>query len=244
MADLARLATLLLSKRIRSVTGVVRQKVRTRRYRSNAPAAIASFRAKHAGPLRLQVGASRTPLDGWLNTDLLPSTPDMIYLDITDPLPFSAYEVDLIMAEHVIEHVAKADCARFLAECRRCLTPDGVLRVSTPDLGYLAGLLTGTEGAAATQNLVARHQQLYRHGDRITACDFFNDVMRMWGHEYLYTEGELREMLARAGFEGVERHGYGTSVDSRLSGLERHQEGAEMGKLNLILEARPGARHA
>ena len=41
-----------------------------------------------AGPKKLHLGASNSVLAGWLNTDVIPVQPGVIYLDATRPFPF------------------------------------------------------------------------------------------------------------------------------------------------------------
>ena len=60
-------------------------------------------------------------------------------------LPFA--DVASIYAEHFLEHLALDDGLAFLAECRRVLRPDGILRLSTPNLDWV--LLTHYRGPGA-----------------------------------------------------------------------------------------------
>lgn len=56
-------------------------------------------------------------------------------------LPFPAESFDLVVAFEVVEHVA--DYRRFLDECRRVLTPGGLLVISTPNTVYYAETRAG-----------------------------------------------------------------------------------------------------
>ena len=55
--------------------------------------------------VRLMIGSGPSKLDGWLATDLIPSRPDVVFLDANDPFPFDDATVDRIHTEHMIEHV-------------------------------------------------------------------------------------------------------------------------------------------
>jgi len=55
---------------------------------------------------RLQLGASYRPKEGWLNTDLIPMTADVIYLDATRRFPFTHDVFDYVYCEHMIEHIS------------------------------------------------------------------------------------------------------------------------------------------
>ena len=61
--------------------------------------------------------------------DLHPSRPNQLRIDV-EALQFEAGSFDLILCNHVLEHVA--DPARALAELHRCLKPGGVLIAQTP----------------------------------------------------------------------------------------------------------------
>ncbi len=56
---------------------------------------------------------------------------DLPFVQVADRLPFPDASFDLVVSNHVIEHVA--DPARQLAEIRRVLRPDGVAYLATPN---------------------------------------------------------------------------------------------------------------
>jgi SAM-dependent methyltransferase len=67
------------------------------------------------------------------------------HYDIRQPLPFPDNTFDAVYALHIIEHLTPEEGNRFVAEIFRVLKPDGIFRVSTPDLedgvrAYLARL--------------------------------------------------------------------------------------------------------
>lgn len=114
-------------------------------------------------PIYLNLGCGGNILPApWHNFDL--------DLDIRKPLPFNDATVDLIFAEHVVEHVTPAEAWRFFRECRRVLRPQGVLRVAVPsiervfersDREYLAWMHGAGFGAptkeAAVENQIVNH---------------------------------------------------------------------------------------
>src|SRR6185369_8218421 len=51
---------------------------------------------------KLHIGASNNFLEGWLNTDIVPVQPGVIYLDATRRFPFGEATFDYVMAEHMI----------------------------------------------------------------------------------------------------------------------------------------------
>ena len=91
---------------------------------------------------KLQLGTSNNPISGWLNTDLLPTSREVVYLDATRPFPFDGEVFDYVFSEHVIEHLEHPSAVSMLHECFRVLKPGGRIRISTPDLRVLIGLLS------------------------------------------------------------------------------------------------------
>jgi predicted SAM-dependent methyltransferase len=51
---------------------------------------------------KLQIGAQGSPMQGWLNVDILPKTKDTAYMDATKKFPIQDNTFDFIFAEHSI----------------------------------------------------------------------------------------------------------------------------------------------
>src|SRR6476659_306489 len=158
--------------------------------------------------VRLHIGCGQQSLPGWINIDNqgLPGVDQV--LDVRRGLPFSG--VATIYAEHFLEHLALDDGLAFLAECRRVLRDDGVLRLSTPNLDWV-------------------YLTHYRVGqwkdDEAPLLDCFqmNRAFHGWGHQFLYNAPMLAAALRSVGFASVRLLRYGESGLSELAGLERHQ---------------------
>jgi predicted SAM-dependent methyltransferase len=167
------------------------------------------------------VGSGRVALPGWTNVDLeaLPGV-DFV-LDVRNGLPFEG--VELLYAEHFIEHLTHDEGLRFLAEARKALSPDGILRLSTPNLDW-----------------VISTQYRLPSADAITDCFAINKAFRGWGHQFLYNEQTLRAALHDAGFAEIVTCSYGTSSHEELRGLEHHETYPDTPELPhvIILEAR------
>src|SRR3989304_4808010 len=79
---------------------------------------------------KLHIGAGSNRLEGWLNTDLIPETPDILYLDATVKLPFVDSTFQYVYSEHMIEHVPYKGALTVFREAYRILQPVGKIRVS------------------------------------------------------------------------------------------------------------------
>ena len=97
------------------------------------------------GPTRLHIGCGQQAMAGWINIDNqgLPGVDQV--LDVRNGLPFSG--VAAIYAEHFLEHLSLDDGLGFLTECRRVLSGDGILRLSTPSLDWVVSTHYRWDGA-------------------------------------------------------------------------------------------------
>jgi predicted SAM-dependent methyltransferase len=179
------------------------------------------------GPTRLHIGCGQQAIPGWINIDNqgLPGVDQV--LDVRNGLPFAG--VAAIYAEHFLEHLSLAEGLAFLVECRRVLSDDGVLRLSTPSLDWV--LTTHYHWDATEEGL---------RDD----CMRLNRAFHGWGHQFLYNRPMLSSTLRAAGFAQWTFHAYGESDRPELKGLERHETWTDTPELPhvLVVEATGRAR--
>jgi predicted SAM-dependent methyltransferase len=170
---------------------------------------------------KLHLGCGDVRLKGWVNIDLDTPTADM-NIDLTLPLPFADNSVSHIFSEHFIEHITRQQAVSFLAECKRTLSEHGVMRISTPNLKFLATLyLAGIKDEWG---------ELWQPS---TTCQMLNEVLTSWGHQFVYDAQEIVSILIEAGFNSICFQGYRKSQDSSLCDLESRPF-----KNELIIEAK------
>ncbi len=160
------------------------------------------------GPARrLHIGCGQQSIPGWINIDNqgLPGVDQV--LDVRQGLPFRG--VASVYAEHFLEHLSLDEGLTFLRECRRVLSPDGTLRLSTPNLDWV--LLTHYHGREVSEE------------DARLDCMRLNRAFHGWGHQFLYNQAMLASALHSAGFARIVSCRYGESAMTELSGLERHE---------------------
>src|SRR5262249_6220362 len=157
-------------------------------------------------PRRLHIGCGQQSIPGWINIDNqgLPGVDQV--LDVRHGLPFRG--VAAIYAEHFLEHLSLDEGLEFLRECRRVLSPEGTLRLSTPNLDWV--ILTHYHG-----------RELPEEQARVD-CFRLNRAFHGWGHRFLYNATTLGSALRAAGFELIEPCRYGESALPELARLERH----------------------
>jgi len=174
---------------------------------------------REAAEPRLHLGAGRNILAGWLNTDYLGCYPRCLHLDARRRFPFASLSFSYIFSEHMIEHLSFDEGIHVLGECYRVLGPGGVIRIETPDLRFVAGLYAEPPDEERRAYLKF-HAEVFK-GPSVPAspCIAINNIMRHWGHQFLYDEETLRPVLLRAGFGGVTRVRTGSSEHRPLDGL-------------------------
>lgn len=170
---------------------------------------------------RLHLGAGHNRLAGWLNTDRDVDA-GLVLLDATSPFPLPSGTVDYVFAEHLIEHLAYSDALHMLHESYRVLTPGGRIRLATPDLDSLVSLLRGDYGEAGARYATWLCDSYFPESHGPPATFAVNQVLRGWGHRFVYDQATLRATLEAASFTDVERHPFGDSADPELKGLEQH----------------------
>jgi predicted SAM-dependent methyltransferase len=170
---------------------------------------------------KLQIGAGRTKLQGWLSSDLIFSD-HAIFLDARKRFPFATDSFDYVYSEHMIEHLSWNDGLKMLKECLRILKPGGTLRIATPDLAVLIGLYNPNGhplNEAFTKWITDRHLKdlgVYK------APFVINNAFYNWGHKFLY-DAELLDMaLHQSGFTAIQQCQPGESDDEHLNGIESH----------------------
>ncbi len=136
--------------------------------------------------------------EGWVNFDLIAAPGVTMRVDCRYPLPLADGAARGIHVEHYFEHLEpRVERPRFLAECRRCLAPGGILRIIVPDVRkYVEAYLTedwtalnalGWEGCGA--KMEALNHVLIQEGEHYGGFDA----------EY------LRQTLQQAGFVDVRK---------------------------------------
>lgn len=180
---------------------------------------MASYLAGAASP-RLQIGAGRNGLEGWLNTDYFPQSDNLIHLDATARFPFADNIFDLIFSEHVIEHVPLEGGVNMIGEAFRTLKPGGRLRISTPPFEFLLDIYINPQDPL-NKKYLDWHLETYNvNSPERDPLVLINDYIRMWGHVFIYDEALLRKLFQRAGFVDLQSFDINQSDDPRLSDLE------------------------
>ena len=158
----------------------------------------------------LHIGCGENILDNWYNTDIFPTDNRVRFQDATQPFSFEDESFGFIFCEHLFEHIPYFYGVGMLKECCRVLKPGGVFRISLPTLNFLSRLWTAQDDEDIRDYI---DWSLKRHdksgcaetikGSKV--CFVINNFYRMWGHEMIYDEETIIEMLKNAGFSEVKK---------------------------------------
>ena len=175
---------------------------------------------------KLHIGCGNNLINGWLNVDLFPSCPEIFSMDATQKFPFENDTFDYIYTEHMIEHIPYSQGCLMLLECFRVLKAGGKFRISTPDLKFLIDLYREDktedqiEFIRDSLDRWIKDSPLYYGAPRFHETFVINNYMRAWGHEFIYDESVLRDLLLKTGFVRIYRVNACESKDSVLQNLE------------------------
>lgn len=145
----------------------------------------------------LNLGGGVVICDRWLTGDVVPRSD--VHMDVTRPLPLPDNSVDVIFSEEVIEHVSLSHGYNMLKECHRVLKPGGMIRLTTPDLGYFA------ERALNSEEMPQE----------------INDIFYKHEHRHIFSRAEMRRCLESAGFIRLRESVY-RDPNSTYGSLDSH----------------------
>jgi predicted SAM-dependent methyltransferase len=175
--------------------------------------------------LKLNVGCASRPLEGYVNIDM-DTTEDLKkrypHLDIPDipiyqydifDLPYKDGEVDEVRADAFIEHLSFKEEPKFFYEVARVLKPGGLFRWCVPDFEDAVKLWLQAKDD---------WKDFYRDDDEAVKSQhwfgtYTYNTDNRWGylmamlfgsqngegqyHRNAYTEGKVRAMMSKLGFE-------------------------------------------
>ncbi len=139
--------------------------------------------------LKLHLGCGNTHIPGFLNMDIKKTHATDIEGDIRFLTGFDNNSVDLIFASNVIEHFGKLELSGLFNRWYDVLKPEGILRLSTPDLEAVFKYYE------QTKDLVGCYDTLY--GGQANEFSFHK-----WGWDF----ETLRKNLETVGFKNIHRY--------------------------------------
>ena len=171
---------------------------------------------------KLHLGCGKKIRPGWLNCDKFAPDAD-IYLNAYRKLPFQTDTFHCIYMEHLIEHIHTDKIPSFIFELHRVLKPEGVLRITCPDLELFVRMYYEDNHdffAPILERFAARREKnLDKHWLVRTKGGAFNTrtVYRFYHHRWMYDFETLDWCLREVGFRDVVRLQFRQSL---IDGME------------------------
>ena len=158
--------------------------------------------------------------------------------DITTPIALADRSVDMVFAEHVIEHVPFTGGVHFLQESFRILKGGGICRIVCPMLDRLMTADLGDDdGREYVRNSLLPHaadehallEKLGLRGlDEDPVAFMFNNLYMVHGHRFIWTSGLMIKVMIAIGFQHARRFSPGEG--SRPADcIERRRRGIYLG---------------
>src|ERR671915_1007 len=147
---------------------------------------------------RLHWGCGSWQPDGWINSDRKEGPGIDISCDILDGLPLDTGSIDYAVSIHALEEVPYPDLVPVLKELRRVLKPNGVLRLSLPDLD------------AAIRAYLRKDYDYFLIPDEEAASLGAKFIVHLIWYGYartFFTRDFIEELLLKAGFRQVSHCG-------------------------------------
>ena len=148
---------------------------------------------------RINWGCGSNPAPGWINSDQKTGPGIDISCDIRNGLPLPSDSIAYIASIHALEEIAYPDIVAVLQELRRVLEPNGILRLSLPDLdkGIQAYLQND-----ADYFLIPDDEVRSLGGKLIVQLIWYGYTRTLFTHDF------IEELLLKAGFRYVHRCRY------------------------------------
>jgi len=186
---------------------------------------------------KLQLGAGRNHMSGWLNSDYFAKHPKFIYINVCHPFPLPDDVFERVYSEHMIEHIPQKSGQFMLNECFRVMKSGARIRIETPDLEKISNLYSTRDQLESHRYIQWHHQEFADKTHAPTICFAINSIMRNWDHCFLYDEEMLRQALERAGFVNIQRHSWGQTHDPEFQNISQRRGVAATEFETLAMEA-------
>lgn len=202
---LRRIMKVLVPVRLRGTARVMITDITAPLVRRRVPSIL------NQSPLLIHLGSGGEHKTGWVNIDLAGDPVELAW-NLARPLPFPDGVADAVFHEHLLEHIPLAAGVGLMRESRRILKAGGVLRVGVPDAGQLL------------HSYVNRDGYLERlHPNRPTPLLAVQELFYWNRHCTMYDFDTLDFLARAAGFEGVQRRGFGESTIVPVPDTERRR---------------------
>lgn len=196
--------------------------------------------------MNLNLGCGSQVLDGWINVDYalgarlmklplfrvvnrklklfdLDWNEKILLHNLANKFPWPDSSADIVYSSHTLEHFSKEDGLRFLSECHRVLSKNGLIRIIVPDLRCIVD--DYLEGKIFAVDFVEKLGVLYERSDSKLKQRFAPFIQ--FPHKCMYDNSSLVETLNNIGFDATTKLAFESDIeDIRQIELEGRTENA------------------
>lgn len=197
---------------------------------------------KHSQMVKLNLGSGFLALNDWINYDnsilvklnklipvkylakagLLPPMyltvkfANVKICNLKKGIPHKDSSVDCIYTSHFLEHLYRYQAIEILKECHRVLKPDGILRVSVPDVEKLRSILN-------TDHFCTWFYPEYLNMQKPTFMMLVKELF-LRHHKWMYDYWTMAKIINEAGFKRVSQKKHGESEIEDAKKLDTYPE--------------------
>lgn len=150
-------------------------------------------------PIKLVIGASYTYFPGWIHTDI--QTLNILKIENWEKY-FKRNMIDLMLAEHVWEHLSPKQGKQGFEHCFQFLKPGGFLRIAVPDgyhesKEYIEWVKPGGSGYGADDHKVLYNYEslsdaLQQVGFQVRLLEYFDEDRKFHKNDWDPKDGMIR----------------------------------------------------
>ncbi|MFA4828257.1 MAG: methyltransferase domain-containing protein [Thermodesulfovibrionales bacterium] len=177
-----------------SLVGIVKSRVFFRQYNVN----------------KLEIGVGNTARkNGFITSDI--NLKSDFPFDLRIGLPFPDDSIDIIYAEHVLEHFDYKDLLILLKDCHRALKPTGIMSIVVPNAKIYLTAYFKPEEFEYKKYCLYDFGLSYKHN-----IDYVNYMFYMGGHHrYMFDEDSILTLLKDEGFKNVHKRDFDDNLDQQ-----------------------------
>ena len=144
-----------------------------------------------------------------------------MYLDVGNPFPFPDATFDFVFSEHLFEHLTYMQGINMLKESHRIFKPGGVIRIATPNLEFLVDLYLHPASNNNKDYILFDSKRSGLPPHPVYAINRFHT---QWGHQIIYDQDSLTNLLKGVGFTDIVSCEVGESRHPDLLYIENHSK--------------------
>ncbi len=173
---------------------------------------------KNQPNIKLNIGAGPFGEDGWVNIDTFKHTKISFTYDCRKKIPFKTATVHKIRCEHFLEHMDKIyETPIFLAECKRVLKNDGILRIIVPDIEKYIKAYYENNWKIVGLDIDSMPEW--------QGAEVLSHIFRQGGeHKFGYDFHSISNLLYDVGFKKVLKSEFAKSFDSDLKNDQHNHQ--------------------